>query len=93
MTAKEAIEILRETPIDIRSTREDDIHTLYATAIIMAQDALEKQVPRKPQKVLMLETYCKEKYKIGLSSCCGRWEGEYSHYCSKRGQAIDWEDE
>ena len=31
MTREEAIELLRDTPIDIRSTREDDIHTLYAT--------------------------------------------------------------
>ena len=42
MTSKEAIEILRDTPIDIRSTREDDIHTLYATAQKVALDALEK---------------------------------------------------
>lgn len=42
MNKKEAIEILRDTPIDIRSTREDDIHTLYATAQKMALDALEK---------------------------------------------------
>lgn len=48
MTAIEAIEILRDTPIDIRSTREDDIHTLYATAQGMALDALEKQIPKKP---------------------------------------------
>lgn len=40
MTLEEAIELLRDTPIDIRSTREDDIHTLYATAQMMAIDAL-----------------------------------------------------
>lgn len=40
MTREEAIELLRDTPIDIRSTREDDIHTLYATAQMMAIDAL-----------------------------------------------------
>ena len=41
MTVQEAIEILRDTPIDIRSTREDDIHTLYATAQGMAIEALK----------------------------------------------------
>ena len=41
MTNKEAIEILRDTPIDIRSTREDDILTLYATAQNMAIEALK----------------------------------------------------
>lgn len=40
MTNEQAIEILRDTPIDIRSTREDDIHTLYATAQNMAIEAL-----------------------------------------------------
>lgn len=48
MTAIEAIEILRDTPIDIRSAREDDIHTLYATAQGVALEALEKQIPKKP---------------------------------------------
>ena len=42
MTREEAIEILQDTPIDIRSTREDDIHTLYATAQNMAIEALHK---------------------------------------------------
>lgn len=44
MTPKEAFEILRDTPIDIRSAREDDIHSLYATAQNMALDALQKQM-------------------------------------------------
>ena len=42
MTREEAIKILRDTPIDIRSTREDDIHTLYATAQNMAIEALQQ---------------------------------------------------
>ena len=40
MTNEQAIEILRDTPIDIRSTREDDIYTLYAMAQNMAIEAL-----------------------------------------------------
>ena len=44
MKPKEAFEILRDTPIDIRSAREDDIHSLYATAQNMALDALQRQV-------------------------------------------------
>lgn len=44
MKIKEAFEILRNTPIDIRSTREDDIHSLYATAQNMALDALQRQM-------------------------------------------------
>lgn len=43
MTRKEAIEILRDTPIDIRSAREDDIYSLYATAQNMAIEALQQK--------------------------------------------------
>ena len=46
MTKQEAIEILRDTPIDVRSTREDDIHTLYATAQGMAIEALSSSEPK-----------------------------------------------
>lgn len=42
MTNQEAIEILRDTPIDLRSSREDDVHTLYAKAQMLAIEALGK---------------------------------------------------
>ena len=51
MTQEEAIELLRDTPIDIRSTREDDIHTLYATAQMMAMDALRTVSREQVEKV------------------------------------------
>ena len=51
MTREEAIELLRDTPIDIRSTREDDIHTLYATAQMMATDALRPVSWERVEKV------------------------------------------
>lgn len=51
MTREEAIELLRDTPIDIRSTREDDIHTLYATAQMMAIDALRSVSREQVEKV------------------------------------------
>lgn len=43
MTNQEAIEILRDTPIDLRSPREDDIHTLCAKAQMMAIEALQER--------------------------------------------------
>lgn len=46
MTREEAIEILRDTPIAINSSREDDIHTLYAMAQNMAIEALEQEPMR-----------------------------------------------
>lgn len=51
MTREEAIELLRDTPIDIRSTREDDIYTLYATAQMMAIDALRPVSREQVEKV------------------------------------------
>lgn len=55
MNKEEAIKILRDTPIDIRSTREDDIHTLYATAQGMAIEALQaepNEVAEQEPKIL-----------------------------------------
>lgn len=51
MTREEAIELLRDTPIDIGSTREDDIYTLYATAQMMAIDALRPVNRERVEKV------------------------------------------
>lgn len=65
MTREEAIELLRDTPIDIRSTREDDIHTLYATAQMMAIDALLPVSREQVEKVWAGCEYC-EKHKINL---------------------------
>ena len=51
MTTEQAIEILRDTPIDIRSTREDDIHTLYAMAQNMAIEALSNSQKQSDSEV------------------------------------------
>ena len=58
MTREEAIELLRDTPIDIRSTREDDIYTLYATAKMMAIDALRHVSREQVEKVWSGCEYC-----------------------------------
>ena len=70
MTRQEAFEILRDTPIDIRSSREDDIHTLYATAQNMALDALvggwipcSERLPENEQEVEI--TYVSKYWKTG----------------------------
>ena len=69
MTREEAIQILRDTPIDIRSTREDDIHTLYATAQNMAIEALQEV--QKHEETFEWCTDCKEYDKDNY--CCHRW--------------------
>lgn len=68
MTYKEAYEILRDTPIDIRS-REDDIHTRYATAQLIALECIEKQIPKKPTKYTLHTESDEEVHYEGCPNC------------------------
>lgn len=89
MTKGEAIEILRDTPIDIRSTREDDIHTLYATAQNMAIEALSTEAEPVIHGWWIIEPG------IGLkcSNCDfdigNDLEIEYANYCPYCGAKMD----
>ena len=88
MTYEEAIIILRDTPIDIRSS--DDIYTLYATAQGMAIDALKRQIPRKPI-IRKTEDYFGY-VKYILCPSCKEVEFGFNQpsFCDRCGQAIDW---
>lgn len=80
MTAKEAIDILRRG-----STFAYDEITAeeFCRAYDMAVDALEKQVPKKPNKI------------NGVYFCtvCGASVEGCKDICFRCGQAVDWEDE
>lgn len=84
MTRKEAAEILRDTPIDLRSTREDDIHTLYATAQMMAIDALQER-PKGRWEFVELKGHplYGKPHKVGEWRCpfCGRTVAFKPPYC------------
>ena len=84
MTREEAIELLRDTPIDIRSTREDDIHTLYATAQMMAIDALRPVSLEQVEKVWRGEW-------MALDECSN--EGVYCKRCKKKVYRIEYANE
>lgn len=84
MTREEAIELLRDTPIDIRSTREDDIHTLYATAQMMAIDALRPVSRERVEKVWRGEW-------MALDECSN--EGVYCKRCKKKVYRIEYANE
>lgn len=84
MTREEAIELLRDTPIDIRSTREDDIHTLYATAQMMAIDALRPITREQVEKVWRGEW-------MALDECSN--EGVYCKRCKKKVYRIEYANE
>lgn len=102
MTNEEAIKILRDTPIDIRSTREDDIHTLYATAQNMAIEALSAAEPKTGEWIeaeVLPEVYDIEGVKTWGSKMqcdqCGfsftAVEGHISqyNYCPMRGARMN----
>lgn len=84
MTQEEAIELLRDTPIDIRSTREDDIHTLYATAQMMAIDALRPVSREQVEKVWRGEW-------MAFDECSN--EGVYCKRCKKKVYRIEYANE
>ena len=90
MTHEEAIIILRDTPIDIRSS--DDIYTLYATAQGMAIEALEKQVSKKPLH-MHKNYYCPICKEDGWMLWDDAVPNDMDKYCGKCGQAIDWSDQ
>lgn len=80
MTYRQAFEILRDTPIDVRSTRGDML-TIYATAQLIALDCIEKQIPKKPTRSV-------------VTAFCPRCDNVTRilgmRYCDQCGQALDW---
>ena len=90
MTHEEAIEILRDTPIDIRSTREDDIHTLYATAQGMAIEALQAEPVKHGEWKYYHYKDINNVY-VGVCECTVCKQREYSEhkYCPNCGAKMD----
>ena len=90
MTREEAIEILRDTPIDIRSTREDDIHTLYATAQGMAIYALKQELVKHGEWKYYNYSDINNPY-VGFYECtvCNQHEHIKHKFCPHCGAKMD----
>ena len=94
MTREEAIDLLRDTTIDIRSTREDDIHTLYATAQMMAIDALRPVSREQVEKVWRGECDCSNPKacctccSMRCQYCIGQSEYKQATFCMKCGRPL-----
>lgn len=94
MTQEEAIELLRDTPIDIRSTREDDIHTLYATAQMMAIDALRPVSREQVEKVwrgeweLVRRTAATQEFRCSVCGANNTYYGHPEKFCADCGSAM-----
>ena len=88
MTPKEAIETLKIAKAEVEWNYPLD----YGIALDMAIEALEKQVPEKPEK---------EGHNYVMCPVCGGFlgyevdckdEAYQSPYCEGCGQALNWED-
>ena len=62
----------------------------WLTAIHMAEEALDKRIPKKPIKSDREIRYC-EVWKC--PSCGFEWSSRVVDFCYKCGQAIDWSEE
>ena len=93
MTNEEALEILNYTSITI-STSSKTIVEQYHQMLHIAEEALEKQIPKKVNDVL-----CNKKQKGGYCPTCGGTvviENSFlrrikENHCSWCGQALLWE--
>ncbi len=85
MTNKEALETLKLHG-DIEFSGDPKRIIAFMAALTVAESAIEKQIPMKPQKVEILNGY----FKCPL---CGYYvvKHDYNKYCARCGQAIDWE--
>lgn len=52
--------------------------------------ALEKQIPKKPNKIKLAPSNSYITY--GSCPCCNEDVYEYQHHCEDCGQALDWSD-
>lgn len=80
MTYEEAIKVLTDTRVMILKGSGADL----AKACSMAIEALEKQIPKKPD-----DTY--EDSLDDECAVCGTYIFERDRYCPRCGQAIRWE--
>lgn len=87
MTNEEAINLID----NLKGMIEDNQNNDYDGAFKLAIEALEKQIPKKPNIVINKIKY----YNCGSCGSNVRFEDEYRylHYCGICGQAIDWSEE
>lgn len=85
MTYEEAIKILTELkPIPV------DGFKIIAKAYDLAIEALEKQIPKKPNGKFNVPDYV---LAYGICPSCGLGVNSDMKFCSECGQAIDWSDD
>lgn len=61
----------------------------YAEAFEMAKEVIEKQIAKKPMKVIKGDKNLPDGF--ALCPVCRDWVGSTFNYCTKCGQKLDWE--
>lgn len=92
MTRKEAAGVIERLPV-MSYMKKNQKHTVITTALDMAIEALEKQIPKKPEFVADRYADGEPVYDAWLCPCCETsYETEYEEYdfCPICGQKIDW---
>lgn len=83
MTSQEAIELISKIAFSVKDEIEEIKASKFITALKMAKEALEKQIPKKP----IIKDW------MNCPSC--NWGLELlkgTRHCPKCGQALDWSD-
>ena len=88
MTYEEAIKHINA--LNAVCGQKDFYDAEFESALALAIDALEKQIPKKPAMGKYGHTECACCGWV-VESFCGDWE-QYP-FCPNCGQAIDWEDD
>ena len=86
MTEREAFNIVGNIPIPTDDENYDIFQ--YQEAKAIALDALEKQIPKKPNKCFGFAT------SVFICPTCGRKQPIMyeQYYCKECGQKLDWSD-
>lgn len=90
MTPQEAITMLKRIAFTVKNEPEEIEAAKCITALKLAIEALEKQIPKKP--ISLGEDIDRD---VGQCPNCKEIIDTYEDYkyCSDCGQAIDWRDE
>lgn len=92
MAPQEALNVLRNTKFSVNNEAEEQKCRVYQAAFKTAIEALEKQIPKKPEK---------NEYNYFICPCCNSDDYSLMHdsnyadrynYCHNCGQALDWSD-
>ena len=98
MTPQEAVELISKIAFSVKDEIEEIKASKFITALKMAKEALEKQIPKKPivdpAHLVDFQNYhcpkCKNKI---IARIDGKWiAGKLQKYCDNCGQALDWGD-